>query len=309
MNLLRLASRLRRKIYAQKNRKKHMRRRAIVSELREHPENPGLHLQLALEAEKLGNWTLALAEAKTSQQLGLSSLESEQLVRRALEHPVPIEDVTPPAFARFQWLSDCLKTLAGDRPSSILDVGGGQGMLAQVLPEFSYALVDPATNGVDAAMLPFGPESFDYVVACHVLEHIPPDQREEFLDELFARARRALVLLNPFHIAEAYPEERMRLVIELTGAAWAKEHLDCTFPPIEFISAWCGKRELEFTIAPKGSITTVTACVFLDHYLRRFRLEEERRAINKLFNTCLLQAFRSEDFPNNHLVVIRRGAA
>ena len=110
----------------------------------------------------------------------------------------------------------------------MLDVGGGEGLLAQFLDEakFEYCLAEPTVNGISGIALPFAPKSFDIVVSCHVLEHIPIDDRVVFLDNLVNQARKAVVFLNPFEVPKTHVTERLKLLISITGADWAKEHLD-----------------------------------------------------------------------------------
>ena len=61
-------------------------------------------------------------------------------------------------------------------------------MLASFIPDASYCLVDPSTNGISGVNLPFSNGTFDYVVSCHVLEHIPSGDRNTFLDQLLLKS-------------------------------------------------------------------------------------------------------------------------
>jgi hypothetical protein len=81
---------------------------------------------------------------------------------------------------------------------SLLDVGGGEGVLSLFLPQVQYVLVEPTINGISGTELPFEDKSFDIVVSCHVLEHVPPTERFQFLGQLCTKARRHVLLLNPF---------------------------------------------------------------------------------------------------------------
>src|SRR5262249_966202 len=152
--------------------------------------------------------------------------------------------------------------------------------LAPFLPGSRYFLADPASNGLTATGLPptFGP--FDYVVSCHVLEHIEPEARGAFLDALISRMQTAVVLLNPFHLEGTSEEERLQLVIDLTGAPWAREHLQCTLPDVDDVQAYAKVHGLRCSIQPVGAMTTALAYVFVEHFAKRAGAADELNRIN-----------------------------
>ena len=66
------------------------------------------------------------------------------------------------------------------------------------LPE--ELLSDPAFIKGDATNMHFGENSFDFVVALDVLEHISPEKRNDFLSETHRVSTQGVILSAPFLI-------------------------------------------------------------------------------------------------------------
>src|SRR5262249_9119656 len=162
----------------------------------------------------------------------------------------------------------------------------------------------PTVNGISGTALPFTNHSFDYVVSCHVLEHIPLDKRELFLDQLLSKAKLGVVLLNPFQVDGTYVAERLKLVIEITGAQWAKEHLHCTMPKIDDVRSYAGQRGLDLSIKPNGTLTTAMAFVFIDHFASKAGHFEDWKKVNAFFNEKYTNILDSSEHPNSYLIYL-----
>ena len=233
------------------------------------PRNPDLHLQYDIEASKFGKPYLAYAELKTAEFLGAEPQRIEEY-RDSLRAAIPeLKTMNHNQYFRFACLAAEIQTRAGRPGVSILDVGGGEGQLASFLPEISYCLAEPMVNGISGIDLPFLDRSFDYVVSCHVLEHIPVHEREIFMDQLLSKARYGVILLNPFQIDETLVEERLKLIIDITGADWAKEHLECSLPRVQDIEEFAARRGLQISVKPNGTMTTSLAFLFVDYFAAR----------------------------------------
>jgi hypothetical protein len=206
-------------------------------------------------------------------------------------------------YYRLKTLADHITNLYGNTEVSILDIGGGDGALSLFLPDCHYALAEPTVNGL--SVNDFSEKSFDIVVACHVLEHIPTEERDRFLDSLASKAKYYVLLLNPFFQPESYVEERLKLIIELTNSPWAKEHLNCTLPRIEEIENFAHRHNYVLRIFPNGSLATTLAFVFLDHYAHLAGREKELGKINGLFNTLLFNRLTDSQFPTGYLLELR----
>jgi ubiquinone/menaquinone biosynthesis C-methylase UbiE len=278
------------------------RLREDVSAIMTNPLSADLHLQYASDAAIAGLHFLAFAEFKSAQYL-----RGDKPRTAGTGHAVPdVANLSHNQYFRFSSLAREIKSTAGAMNVSVLDVGGGDGRLACFIPNLLYCLAEPTTNGISGTKLPFGDLSFDYVVCCHVLEHIPAGDRYAFLDQLLSKAQRGVILLNPFFIEGTHPEEGTRLVFDITKAEWAKEHLECALPRVEEIEAYAKTRGLQCSIKPNGSITTTMALVFMDHFAKEAGRYEDWEKVNAFFNTKFIDILDSPDSPTAHLVHLAR---
>uniref|UniRef100_UPI0010556AB8 class I SAM-dependent methyltransferase n=1 Tax=Vibrio splendidus TaxID=29497 RepID=UPI0010556AB8 len=185
--------------------------------------NGQCHLDFSIAAHGEGLYYLAYSELKTAEFLGVSDSIISQYKNKFISSIDDPLNMDHNQYYRYMTLKNELINRAGSDEFSVLDVGGGLGQLASFLPNAKYCLVEPTVNGVSGLELPFDDNTFDYVVSCHVLEHIPEADRDTFLDQLLSKAKKGLIILNPFHLDNTSENERLQLFVDITNADWAVE--------------------------------------------------------------------------------------
>ncbi|MBN1866442.1 class I SAM-dependent methyltransferase [Candidatus Sumerlaeota bacterium] len=153
---------------------------------------------------------------------------------------------------------------AAERPR-VLDVGGYPALLAHALAAtHDVVTVDRESGRVDGYVrasgdaLPFRPGTFDAVVASDVLEHVPAEVRQGFLDEMVESTRGWLLLGGPFRspAVDAAEESVADFARFATGQgnAWIEEHRRCGLPDLAETRGFLADRGLASVDAPNGSL-------------------------------------------------------
>lgn len=276
--------------------------RRLVGKLQQRPLDPELHFRLGKLLLRAHDWPLAAAELRSATTLGKGIDAVGPWLERAQARLPPLTRLEHNQYYRFESLAREISRHGEPAGASVLDVGGGKGYLAQFLPRTDYCLAEPTVNGISGVDLPFTENSFDYVVSCHVLEHVPPGERFTFLDRLCATAKQAVVLLNPFHLAGTSVSERLEFLLRVTGADWAREHLECGLPYLADIEKFAQQRGIRCKIRPNGSVATSTALVLLEHFAKKSLRIAEFERVSEFFNSQMIDCSTSEQFPNAYLV-------
>lgn len=113
------------------------------------------------------------------------------------------------------------------RCRKVLDLGGLVGKLRHFLPVGEYTIevaniLGKADITYDGKTLPIADDDYDCVITLDVLEHVPPDQRPDFLKELLRVTGRYLFLSVPYKSAlHVRMEQRL---FDLHGAAFHADH-------------------------------------------------------------------------------------
>ena len=280
---------------------------AEIEKLSNDPLNANLHLEYAVYCSRRNRPYIAFSELKTAEHLGASPEEVGNLKQKLLAAIPDPQLMSHNKYFRFASLARELNEKSLTGKISVLDVGGGMGELASFIPDYSYCLAEPSVNGISGTNLPFSDQSFDYTVSCHVLEHIPIESRQLFLDQLMSKSKYGLILLNPFHLDGSSVEDRLKLVIDITDADWAKEHLDCSLPRLGDLEEYAKLKGLDISTKPNGTMTTSLAFVFIEYFSKRKSDTVDKEKLNKFFNMEFESGILdSKEWPNSYIVCLSR---
>ncbi len=209
---------------------------------------------------------------------------------------------------------DAARQALGRERLSILDVGGyyqeadGTPRLPsqQFLGDQDLTVLDlppcdlPGYVQGDGTAMTFPDGSFDLVISCDTLEHIPPDLRDAFVRELVRVARYGVLLICPFQ------EYRVELAEQVLYAyiqtelharhEQLREHREYGLPqpPLvrqAFEQAGCAWRDY-----PSGDLNAWLPMMLAKHYLLRFAgsQPELHYGLDELYNRGYALAERRE---------------
>jgi len=281
-----------------------------IASVRGAPLDPVAHLALGDAYAAAGRPVPALACWRTARSLAAAAPDS-RVAAAAGERLAGVDGtalLAAPAlrdhnrFYRLRVLAAALREAAGRDDFSVVDIGGGDGALALHLPHTEYILVEPGTNGLSGENLPFPPGSADVVAACHVLEHVPPGDRDRFLDSLRRIARREVVLLGPFRVPGTLYRRRLQMVLDLTGAPWAREHLDCGLPDLQELEEYAARRGVSCRHAPVGAMPTALLATLVSHYAHLAGRAGELARLHDYLNAIAPDRHVNERLPGAYLV-------
>ncbi len=273
-----------------------------LKKLLNEPTDHEAHLRYAEFCFQEGLFEHAYSEMRTANFLGAERDTFKNLATK-LEHSLPpLEEIAHNQYYRLRSLANAIAEQG--EALSVLDVGGGAGLLSRFIPNNPYCLAEPDVNGISGEHLPFEDRSFDVVVACHVLEHIPRSGRDAFLDSLMIKAKKAVILINPFQSKES--NRQLEFINKEWKTRWAQEHLDCEMPRTEDVLDYAERRGLSCKMTPNGNTATTFALIWLDLVMKRKETRDKWYRVNRFVNTQMMHMMDSDQFPTAYLTVLER---
>lgn len=202
----------------------------------------------------------------------------------------------------------------GEEKLKILDVGGfrvdadnrGELLLREFLPQHEIVALDmmeAAAHGYvrgDGTQLPFKDKSFDVVVTSDVYEHVPPEERELFIDNLLRVSAGYVVLGAPFYsertaLAESIVYEYVRKVLHARQEQ-LKEHIENNLPDPVQLQEMLDKREVVFTLFNSGNLNGWLTMMLVEHYLMSIpETDTLRTQLNRYYNTSFFESDHGGD--------------
>lgn len=224
-------------------------------------------------------------------------------------------------YDRYGAIARCLRASLGEGRHRVLDVGDAAGYLELFAGHLRLVGVDisvqperlPGSVALagDGARLPFADRTFDAVVSSDVLEHVRPDFRPQFIDELSRVSRDLVIIAAPFDTdGVAGVEELIRrfaLLATATPQEQLEEHRDRTLPVLDDAVARLALHG-EVVTTGNGNLWDWLELMLVKHQLiARPALQPLHDGIDALYNLSL--AGRAAEGPfYRHLLAARRDA-
>jgi len=210
-------------------------------------------------------------------------------------------------YQRYRVVQEIVRLIKGQQQEQslkVLDVGGishtleGQFFfpIARFLPEDETLVMDvqdysaPHYLRIDEdEPFPLSDASFDVVVSCDTLEHVPPERRQAFLDELLRVARRYVVLAAPFDNEDTRLAEQIfhDLHLRRLGAVQPQlcEHRLHGLPDLQALRQDLESRGLPYVVFPSGYLYNwLLMMIIKDHVLSLPNSTTVHTAIDRLYN-------------------------
>jgi len=223
------------------------------------------------------------------------------------KHELMLIELPFDQYQRYKVVQEIVRLIKGQqeaRALRVLDVGGvsntrdGQLFfpITRFLPEDETMILDvqdcsaPNYLRVDGDRpFPLADGSFDVVVSCDTLEHVPPRSRPMFLDELLRVARRYVVLAAPFDSEDTRLAERIFYDFHLRrlGAAQPQlhEHRLYGLPDLQALCQDLERRGLPYVKFPSGYLFNwLLMMVIKDYVLSLPDSTALHVAIDRLYN-------------------------
>jgi glycosyltransferase involved in cell wall biosynthesis len=240
------------------------------------------------------------------------------------EHLAPPEvDLTALPFDQYQryriaaTMAELFRESEPSRRLRILDVGGFFRLIdrrvvfpiALFLPADATVTIDLTHHSIherdassrrrhyvrgDGAFLPFPDASFDVVVSCDTLEHVPQTQRSAFLAELSRVSADGLIIAAPFFSEAAQLAEE--IVLEYYRQQFGheqpqlEEHRTLGLPLQEVVRSWLQQQGMGFVEFPSGYLDHwLTMMLVKSHLFARPDLDRFHGLVDRYYNLRLFE--------------------
>ncbi len=214
-----------------------------------------------------------------------------------------------PAAARLACSSCACSTWAASGPRAD---GTPTLPVREFLPRDDVLVVDvvecelPGYVRGDGAALDWPDASFDLVVSCDTLEHIPRPRREAFWRELLRVARHGVILLAPFGTPEVEAAEELVeafIAVELgREQPQLQEHRDYGLPRLDEWLPWLDREGIAARSYPTGYLHAWLGMMLLKHLLPNATEDPHMQQLPDIFYNRVFSATERRNPAYRHLI-------
>ena len=196
-------------------------------------------------------------------------------------------------YQRYRMVADLINNERSKPVMNILDIGSGPVDISELLPDDKITRLDTERGNEagyicgSALDMPFRSGSFDMVISCDMFEHIKPDERETFLNELDRVSGEMFIIACPFSGPEI--EEAEALVNsfhkDLFGDEhkWLVQHRENGLPSLERLRTWISSKSYGAEVLQNGSLDSWLPMMFLGTYLGKHNEWEIYFRLNSIY--------------------------
>ena len=196
-------------------------------------------------------------------------------------------------YQRYRMVADLINNERSKPVMNILDIGSGPVDISELLPDDKITRLDTESGNEtgyicgSALDMPFRSGSFDMVISCDMFEHIRPDERETFLNELDRVSGEMFIIACPFSGPEI--EEAEALVNsfhkDLFGDEhkWLVQHRENGLPSLERLRTWISSKSYGAEVLQNGSLDSWLPMMFLGTYLGKHNEWEIYFRLNSIY--------------------------
>jgi hypothetical protein len=202
-------------------------------------------------------------------------------------------------YQRYRFLRDIVSRLDLHEPS-ILEIGGSGAELRGFFPAHFCISADLHNHGhlphpargflsAQGCDLPFRGDSFDITLSLDTLEHLHPDQRPIFLEEMSRTARSIVILASPFQDVKI--TEMEELIRDFwkgcpdAASPYLEEHLKYGLPHLQETAEAFAAMGWRVAVLPNGFLERWLLMMILGGIVRSDPvLKEFYPSINRLYN-------------------------
>jgi ubiquinone/menaquinone biosynthesis C-methylase UbiE len=235
-----------------------------------------------------------------------------------------VHGLSPDGSGRFLMISKLLETLHEDkgREVSLLDVGGSSDFMSAQLRSlpvaYNLTMIDilPKPDNFtgnyvrgDATNMPFNDGEFDTVISTDVLEHIPQEKKETFIQECLRVAKSFIIIAAPFDTSGVEEAEKatnnFNKLLFRRGQPWLEEHFENGKPNLDTVKSIVVKAGYESVIVGNNNLYNWLFATHANLIEAKLGLNQQKHIqINKKLSEGLLKSGDMTGPFYRHFVII-----